>query len=75
MKKERLKQAKGKKEPSRNKNIAEKKKFVVINILIEIREDTILKKQIHDALINNQSMEKKILLKIKHMRTQTFKIP
>ena len=41
-----------------------------INILTEIIKDNILMKQVQDDLIKEQSMNKKIFLKIKHRRDQ-----
>lgn len=61
--KERLKQAKRKQEPSRNKNIpGNKRKLAIINTLVEIREDTILMKQIQDALIKEVNEQENIFL-------------
>lgn len=47
--------------PAETKNILEERTFVVINILIEIREGTIPKEQAQDAPIKKQSMNKKKL--------------
>ena len=59
--KERLKQAKRKKEPSRNKNIpGNKRKLAIINTLVEIREDTILMKQVQDALTKEVNEQENI---------------
>lgn len=53
-KRDKSKQREKKMSPAETKNITEERKFVVINILIEIREDTIPKEQAQDAPIKNK---------------------
>lgn len=60
-KRDKSKQRGKKMSPAETKNILEERTFVVINILIEIREGTIPKEQAQDAPIKKQSMNKKKL--------------